>query len=89
MRSLVQVGTTGSMNDWVWASVTSVTPASRAALVAASASAGWLDSVCRRAMASAWPAAGAAPALAPGETDYLSVLRDVYQPLTRCLFTAE
>ena len=37
----------------------------------------------------AWPAAGAAPALAPGETYYLYVQRDVYQPLTRCLFTAE
>jgi hypothetical protein len=32
------------------------------------------------------PAAGAAPALAAG-TYYLVVLRDVYQPITRCLFT--
>jgi hypothetical protein len=32
------------------------------------------------------PAAGAAPSLNPG-TYYLVVLRDVYQPITRCLFT--
>jgi hypothetical protein len=37
----------------------------------------------------AWPADGAPPALETGETYYLYVLRDVYQPLTRCLFVAE
>ena len=33
----------------------------------------------------AFPATGAPAALSPGETVYLYVLRDVYQPLTRCL----
>ena len=37
----------------------------------------------------AWPTDGAPPALVTGDTYYLYVLRDVYQPLTRCLFTAE
>lgn len=38
--------------------------------------------------AQAFPSSGAPPALTPGETYYLYVLRDIYQPLTRCLFTA-
>lgn len=36
----------------------------------------------------AYPDGAAAPPLQPGETYYLYVLRDIYQPLTRCLFTA-
>lgn len=37
----------------------------------------------------AWPVEGAPPALSSG-TDYtLYVLRDIYQPLARCVFTAE
>lgn len=35
-----------------------------------------------------WPAEGPAPSLVPGETYYLYVLYDIYQPLTRCLFDA-
>ncbi|MEZ4470725.1 MAG: proteinase inhibitor [bacterium] len=35
------------------------------------------------------PADGVAPALTPGETYYLYVLRDVGLPVTRCLFTYE
>lgn len=37
----------------------------------------------------AFPLDGPPPALVPGETYYLYVLLDIYQPLTRCLFTAE
>lgn len=37
----------------------------------------------------AWPESGGAPALIPGETYYLYVLLDIYQPATRCLFVAE
>ena len=37
----------------------------------------------------AFPLDGSPPALVPGETYYLYVLLDIYQPLTRCLFTAE
>jgi hypothetical protein len=37
----------------------------------------------------AFPAAGAPAALQAGSTYYLYVLRDIYQPLTRCLFTYE
>lgn len=36
----------------------------------------------------AWPVEGEAPALEAGETYLLYVLRDIYQPLARCLFTA-
>ncbi len=35
------------------------------------------------------PEVGAPPALVSGETYYLYVLQDVYQPITRCLFTAQ
>jgi hypothetical protein len=35
-----------------------------------------------------WPVNAAAPSLVPGQTYYLYVLKDIYQPLTRCLFTA-
>lgn len=35
------------------------------------------------------PASGAPPALVPGQTYYLYALKDIYQPLTRCLFVAE
>lgn len=35
-----------------------------------------------------WPAQGAAPALTSGQTYYLYVLADIYQPVTRCLFVA-
>lgn len=34
------------------------------------------------------PEAGAAPVLESGEQYYLVALRDIYQPITRCLFTA-
>lgn len=36
----------------------------------------------------AYPEQGSAPTLTRGETYYLYVLADVYQPLTRCLFVA-
>jgi hypothetical protein len=36
----------------------------------------------------AWPVDGQAPALASGGTYYLVALLDIYQPATRCLFTA-
>lgn len=38
--------------------------------------------------AQAYPVDGAAPALESGQTYYLVALLDVYQPATRCLFTA-
>jgi len=34
------------------------------------------------------PEVGAPPALVPGQTYYLAVMRDIAQPITRCLFTA-
>ena len=37
----------------------------------------------------AWPEDGDAPALVPGQTYYLVALLDIYQPATRCLFTAQ
>ena len=37
----------------------------------------------------AFPESGDAPPLVSGEVYYLYVLADIYQPLTRCLFTAE
>lgn len=37
----------------------------------------------------AFPASGAPAALVSGQTYYLVALRDIYQPLTRCLFVAE
>lgn len=37
----------------------------------------------------AFPESGAPPALESGEVYYLYVLADIYQPVTRCLFTAE
>ncbi|HCH62938.1 MAG: proteinase inhibitor [Deltaproteobacteria bacterium] len=39
--------------------------------------------------AQAFPEAGAPSPLVPGEVYYLYVLADIYQPVTRCLFTAE
>ena len=36
-----------------------------------------------------FPESGAPAALVPGEVYYLYVLADIYQPVTRCLFTAE
>ncbi len=36
----------------------------------------------------AWPEAGPPPELVPGQVYYLVALLDVYQPATRCLFTA-
>jgi hypothetical protein len=35
-----------------------------------------------------WPVDGDAPALVAGQTYYLVALLDIYQPATRCLFTA-
>lgn len=35
-----------------------------------------------------WPESGVAPELISGQTYYLHVLLDIYQPATRCLFTA-
>jgi hypothetical protein len=32
------------------------------------------------------PSQGAPPALVPGQTYYLYVLRDIAQPIARCLF---
>jgi hypothetical protein len=37
----------------------------------------------------AFPATGAPEALVPGQQYAIYVLRDIYQPVTRCLFTAE
>jgi hypothetical protein len=38
--------------------------------------------------AQAFPESGAPPDLVPGDVYYLYVLADIYQPVTRCLFTA-
>lgn len=37
----------------------------------------------------AFPTSGGPDGLIPGRTYYLVALRDIYQPITRCLFTAE